>query len=273
MEGRKIETTPDVDRQTLSEPKPLRKARAGRPSAAPRMSEMMSGPQAAANQPLDRFSKTNHAYTFLRAQILDGVFRPGDWLRMSRIAASLNLSEMPVREALRLLEKDGLVINHLHRGVQVAALSFERALEITEVRMHLECRAALDAMPYHDAASLDAAGEVIDRMARSGTDTVSFALLNREFATAIYARCRNAFLHEHIQHLWDQIWQHSSTAVFDVMRHRIEPSLAENRRIVAALRAHDADMLRDAYDERLSGSLAAWSAAIVRSQSATTPKV
>ena len=45
-------------------------------------------------------------------------------------------------EALRLLEKDGLVTNHLHRGVQVAALSFQRALDITEVRMHLEALAA-----------------------------------------------------------------------------------------------------------------------------------
>lgn len=237
---------------------------AGKRTAPPRMSEMLGEPRNGPDQPLDRFSKTNHAYTILRGQILDGVYRPGDWLRMSRIATSLNLSEMPVREALRLLEKDGLVTTHLHRGVQVAALSFERALEITEVRMHLECRAAIDSVPFHGPQTLDSATRVIDRMTRAADDTVKFALLNREFATAIYAKCPNAFLREHIQHLWDQVWQHSSTAVFNVMRHRISDSLAENRSIVSCLLERDSVLLRNVYEERLRNSVDAWSAAITR---------
>jgi DNA-binding GntR family transcriptional regulator len=232
----------------------------------PRMSEVIGEPKSASDQPLDRFSKTNHAYTILRGQILDGVYPPGDWLRMSRIAASLNLSEMPVREALRLLEKDGLVVMHLHRGAQVAALSFERALEITEVRMHLECWAAIESAPHHDAGSLDAAVRVLRKMEEAKDDIVTFAIQNREFATAIYAKCPNTFLREHIQHLWDQVWQYSSVSVFNVMRHRIEGSLIENRQIIECLEGGDAVRLRQVFDERLGKSVDAWQAAIARSR-------
>ncbi|MDR3522800.1 MAG: GntR family transcriptional regulator [Acetobacteraceae bacterium] len=230
------------------------------------MSEVMGQPKSASAEPLDRFSKTNHAYTILRSQILDGVYLPGDWLRMSRIAASLKLSEMPVREALRLLEKDGLVVMHLHRGAQVAALSFERALEITEVRMHLEYWAAFESASYHTQHSLDAAEAALKRMDIAVDDPVVFAIRNREFATAIYAKCPNTFMREHIQHLWDLGWQYSSTSVFNVMRHRIEDSLVENRQILALLRDGQPEALQAVFDARLHKSSAAWKAAIQRSR-------
>ena len=230
------------------------------------MSEVMGKPKSASAEPLDRFSKTNHAYTILRSQILDGVYLPGDWLRMSRIAASLKLSEMPVREALRLLEKDGLVVMHLHRGAQVAALSFERALEITEVRMHLEYWAALESAPHHTPQSLDAAEAALKRMEIAVDDPVVFAIRNREFATAIYAKCPNNFMREHIQHLWDLGWQYSSTSVFNVMRHRIEDSLVENRHTLALLRDGQPDALLAVFDARLMKSSDAWKAAIQRSR-------
>ncbi len=260
--------TSDEADPVLDKPAPA-KVRRSRPTAAanpPRMSEVLGDPRSASDQQLDRFSKANHVYTILRNQILDGVHRPGDWLRMARIAASLNLSEMPVREALRLLEKDGLVVIHLHRGAQVAALSFERALEITEVRMHLERAAALASLPHHDAASLQAADEVLRQMVAAARDSVTFAIRNRAFATAIYTRCPNVFLREHIQHLWDQSWQYSSTSVFDVMRHRIEGSLIENRQIIASLRTGDIATLARVYDDRLRNSVEAWTAAIAKSR-------
>jgi len=237
------------------------------------MSEVMGQPKSASAEPLDRFSKTNHAYTILRSQILDGVYLPGDWLRMSRIAASLKLSEMPVREALRLLEKDGLVVMHLHRGAQVAALSFERALEITEVRMHLEYWAALESAPHHTPHSLDAAEAAVKRMEIAVDDPVVFAICNREFATAIYAKSPNTFMSEHIQHLWDLGWQYSSTSVFNVMRHRIADSLDENHRILRLLREGNAAQLQQVFDDRRLKSVEAWKAAIMRSRQAAAKSV
>lgn len=208
------------------------------------------------------FSKVRHAYAVLRGEILDGVLKPGEWLRMSPIADRLNLSEMPVREALRLLEKDGLVSIHLHRGAQVAALSFEQALEITEVRMTLEGVAAEGALPAHDPESVRALRQALARQRAAAEDRVTFAVQNRAFAEQIYERCPNRFLREHIRALWDQGWQHSSTAVFEVMRHRVEDTLRENEAIVAALAAQGREALRAAYAVRLERSIEAWRRAI-----------
>jgi DNA-binding FadR family transcriptional regulator len=103
-------------------------------------------------------------------------------------------------------------------------------------------------------------------MEETANDIVTFAIQNREFATAIYAKCPNAFLREHIHHLWDQVWQYSSTSVFNVMRHRIEGSPIENRQIVACLQTGDSVLLRQVFDERLCKSVDAWTAAIARSR-------
>jgi DNA-binding FadR family transcriptional regulator len=71
--------------------------------------------------------KAGAVYETLKRRILDGTYPPGDWLRLSQLARDFSLSEMPIREALRLLQKDGLVVLHRHRGAQVAELSLARA--------------------------------------------------------------------------------------------------------------------------------------------------
>ncbi|MBW4092332.1 MAG: GntR family transcriptional regulator [Proteobacteria bacterium] len=213
------------------------------------------------------FSKARHAYAVLRGEILDGVYKPGEWLRMSHIAERLNLSEMPVREALRALEKDGLVTIHLHRGARVATLSFERAMEITEARMGLECLAAISATPWHDEISLRALHDSLSDLRRVADDLVEFAIKNRAFAIQIYAKCPNAFLREHIHHLWDQVWQYSSTAVFEVMRHRVDHSLLENAAILCAITERRPDKVQAVYAIRLQRSLDAWAKAISERES------
>ena len=132
------------------------------------------------------FSKAGYAYDTLRRQILEGAYRPGDRLRLAHIAREMQLREMPIREALRLLQKDGLVVMNLHRGAQVASLSFTRALEVTEVRMQLECFATIGAMPFHDEVSLAALGRILGEMHRTIERPVRFALKNRAFCTRLF---------------------------------------------------------------------------------------
>ena len=107
----------------MSTPRPSRR-RSGQDdqTLAPRMSDLVGNFPAGLDEgaPVSPFSKAGHVYAVLRREILDGVHPPGTWLRLTALAHRLGLSAMPVREALRLLEKDGLVIMHLHRGAQVA---------------------------------------------------------------------------------------------------------------------------------------------------------
>ena len=210
------------------------------------------------------FSKAGFAYETLRRTILQGAYKPGDRLRLAQLARELNLSEMPVREALRLLQKEGLVAMHLHRGAEVATLSFQRGQDVTEARMTLETAAALAALPLHDAVTLADLTRLLEEMERASTRPVRFALKNRAFWTALLAPCPNSFMHGLIQELWDQVWQAASTSVFAAMPQRVQETVTENRAIPAHVMDRDAVRLRAAMDGRMHKTIAAWREAVIQ---------
>ncbi len=210
------------------------------------------------------FSKAGFAYETLRRKILHGDYQPGERLRLTQIAHELQLSEMPVREALRLLQKEGLVVIHLHRGAEVARLSFQNGRDITEARMTLERAAAVAALPHHDAGSIADLERLLADLERAAGNPVKFALKNRALCTAMFAPCPNAFIRQLIDDLWDQVWQASSTSVFEVMPHRVGETIAENRLILAHLKAGDARRLQAAMGERMRNTIAAWSGVVER---------
>ena len=210
------------------------------------------------------FSKTGFAYDTIRRNIIDGVYKPGDRLRMSELARQLNLSEMPVREALRLLQKGGLVILRLHRGAEVARLSFQRGRDVTEARMTLERAAALAAAPHHTQGSVAELSRLLAEMGRQTARPVKFAVKNRAFCTALFAPCPNNFMRQQIEDLWDQVWQASSTSVFAVMQHRIAETIEENQAILTHVERGDMRKLAAALDRRMSQTLAAWEGAVIQ---------
>ncbi|MBH0238353.1 GntR family transcriptional regulator [Methylobrevis albus] len=212
------------------------------------------------------FSKTDHAYETLRRQILDGTLKPGERLRLSHIAAELGLSEMPVREALRLLHKDGLVLLNLHRSAEVATLSFQTAWEIEEVRLHLEAFACATAAPYHDAVSIAEMRELIAELKLDPDHPVAIARRNRAFHTLVMSRAPNAFLRSHVEELWDRTWQYSSASFFDFMPDRKPVLPIENTRIADLIEARDQKGLEAYLAERLDGIRMAWSRAVRRAR-------
>ncbi|SHG00671.1 DNA-binding transcriptional regulator, GntR family [Kaistia soli DSM 19436] len=221
---------------------------------------------AAENPPT--FSKTDHAYETLRRRILDGTLKPGERLRLSHIAGELGLSEMPVREALRLLHKDGLVLLNLHRSAEVARLSFQSAWEIEEVRLRLEAFACAAAAPYHDAETVKSMRWLIGELQLDLEHPVATARGNRAFHTLLMSRAPNAFLRAHIQELWDRTWQYSSASFFDFMPDRTPMLPVENNRIVDLIEQRDQKGLENYLAERLDNICMAWSRAVRRAQQA-----
>lgn len=94
----------------------------------------------AANTPRQVGSEV--AYEALRTAIIEGEFRPGERIIEQRVAADLRLSRTPVREAVRMLAADGLVIATRHRGVIVRPLERAEVLDLYELRARLESYAA-----------------------------------------------------------------------------------------------------------------------------------
>src|SRR3712207_9166234 len=101
-------------------------------------------------------TKSEWANRRLSEMIRDGELPPGSRLVLRRLADSFGLSEMPVREALRMLQRDGLVDFQSHRGAVVSPISGEEVIEGVSVRMWLEVLAVREAVARHTRASLAA---------------------------------------------------------------------------------------------------------------------
>jgi DNA-binding GntR family transcriptional regulator len=87
-------------------------------------------------------TKADGAYLEMRNQILRGILEPGSRIDYVQLSASLDVSITPLREALRRLEADHLVIRNAHRDVVVVPLTREEATELVAVRRELDLLAA-----------------------------------------------------------------------------------------------------------------------------------
>ncbi len=78
------------------------------------------------------------AFEYIKGQIVNLGFRPGEYITNSEIAAQLNISRTPVREAFHRLEKEGLLINEARRGWKIYTLSLEDIQEIFDIKIAVE---------------------------------------------------------------------------------------------------------------------------------------
>ncbi len=95
-----------------------------------------------------RISDTEYAYAILRQAILEGLIRPGERLVLDQLAEQLQLSRTPIREALLLLEADGLVQRRPKRGLIVRSYTEKDIVEVYRLRAILESAAAREALAH-----------------------------------------------------------------------------------------------------------------------------
>src|SRR5437016_9050635 len=105
-----------------------------------------------------------HVVKILSAGILSGRYKPGDRLNESQIARELNISRIPVREALSQLQEQGLVQNRERRGMFVTNIGPEEVLQISSLRIVLETEALRLAQKNMTPAILSALESQLDRM-------------------------------------------------------------------------------------------------------------
>ena len=103
-----------------------------------------------------------HAYEQLRAAIVENRYPPGHRLVEQRLAAELGLSRTPVREALRMLQAEGLVVSERNRGAMVRPLSSTEVEDLYGLRIRLECYAVELATERSTETELGALVEAAD---------------------------------------------------------------------------------------------------------------
>ena len=139
--------------------------------------------------PLRRQTLTSMTADAIRERILRGHYPEGHPLRQDAIGAELGVSRIPVREALRQLEVEGLVTFNPHRGAVVSTLSLKQIRELFELRADIEGDLILRAIPNMTDEDDDRADEILDayEVALQAGQVVVWGALNWQFHSTLYA--------------------------------------------------------------------------------------
>lgn len=140
----------------------------------------------------------------LRTAILGGRLAAGTQLRQDHIAAQYNVSHIPVREALRRLEAEGLVTHYPRRGTFVSRLSADECQDVTDMRRVLEVLAVELSVPQAGDEDLDRATQVLEAADRSAS-LDDWSRLNWQFHQTLYAPCGRPRLLKTIEGLWQTV--------------------------------------------------------------------
>jgi DNA-binding GntR family transcriptional regulator len=178
-----------------------------------------------------RISKT------LAERIVSGAIEAGAKLRQDRVAEEFGASHVPVREAFRRLEAQGLVVSEPRRGVRVAGFSIDEVREVAEMRAALEVLALRNAAPHLTKAILDQAEDATRAGDRAG-DAEAWEEANRAFHRIILTPCGMPRLLKAIDDL------HTASARFLFSGWRAEweaPTDRDHKAILAALRAGEVE--------------------------------
>jgi DNA-binding GntR family transcriptional regulator len=207
----------------------------------------------------------------LRERILRGDYPEGEPLRQDALAEELGVSRIPVREALRQLEAEGLVTFSPHRGAVVSSLSLPDIEELFELRAQIECELLSRAIPAMSKEQLDRATEVLDEFedALAKGEAMRWGPLNWHFHAALYAPASRNFtmgvlqkLHQHS----DRYFRMQVLLVRGGGR-----AVEEHRAIAAAVQAKDVDRASQLMRAHILGAGSSLVALLEKQRGVTTP--
>jgi DNA-binding GntR family transcriptional regulator len=145
--------------------------------------------------PIQRQTLTGMTLDALRDRILHGEYPEGEPLRQDAIADELGVSRIPVREALRQLEAEGLVTFSPHRGAVVSTMSLPEIAELFELRAEIESDLVRRAIPHMKAEDHARAKEILQayEVALRAGEVSKYGELNWQFHSTLYAPAARAF--------------------------------------------------------------------------------
>lgn len=193
------------------------------------------------------------AYDQLYSRIASGDIRPGDRLLETELAATLGVSRTPVREAIRRLESDGIVVHAPRVGAVVRSISQTEVVELYEMRMVLECTAAGMAAKHTSEAELRSLINLNDQMASAVGDSVKVAQLNRAFHRCILNASRNRYLVQCSESLSHTLILLGKTTL--ETEARIDLVTKQHTEIIDALKARQPDAAETAMARHMEASL------------------
>ncbi|UWR51192.1 GntR family transcriptional regulator [Phaeobacter inhibens] len=177
----------------------------------------------------------------LRERILSGELAEGEPIRQEALAEEYDVSRMPVREALKRLDAEGLVRFTNNRGATVTKHSLREIAEIFDLRILVEVDLFRRSIPAMTTTDFARCSQILDEMDASydADDVATWGALNHRYHSALYAAAERKLTNEVLQGLS----LHSDRFIrmhLSVMKQR-EPAKAEHRDLLALAQARDID--------------------------------
>ncbi len=211
--------------------------------------------------PQTRFqTKQEMVYQTLRNTIMRGALRPGTRLVIEEIANRLKVSHIPVREALQLLQSEGLVVTIPHAGATVAPIEQESITEIFTLMEGLELVATRAATARMTPPALQALTSLVEQMdsALQQANYEQWAEFNSQFHRLIAQITDMPMLQEMTDRVFDH-WDRIRRYFFaSVLYHRADQAQQEHHAIVAAMQQQDYAHLESLVKQHNQGALAAY---------------
>lgn len=175
---------------------------------------------------------------YLRDAILNGEIGPGERIRQEEVAERFGTSRLPVREALRILEAEGLTEHEANKGARVPRLAMHEVDVIYQMRERLEPLALAESIPHLTDSELVRLNEVQERI-EANTDVGSFLALDREFHLLTYTGCRIEQLTGMVTRLWNSTQHYRRAFVSISGPGRMWVVNAEHRLLLDAIERRD----------------------------------
>ena len=205
-----------------------------------------------------RQSLTDQIVDVLRRRIVSGELAEGTKLRQEKLAAELGVSRVPLREAIRQLEGEGLVTTELHKGTVVSSLSPHEVEELFEMRMQLEPWLFGLAIPAMSETDFQAAHEVIAE-ASAVTDAREWGELNWRFHHALCVASGRHLALRLLRTVHDNANRYVNLKLAVAVD--VDRELEDHRRLIAFARLRDVDggvaLLRE-HIHSVAESLTTW---------------
>jgi DNA-binding GntR family transcriptional regulator len=176
----------------------------------------------------------------LRVAILEGSYLPGERIRQEDVAARSGVSRIPVREALRMLDSEGLVTLVANSGAWVTRLTLSECVETYLIRERLEPLLLRTSLPNLAGAAVDRLGQLVEEMA-AGSGLDAFMRADREFHLSSYAGAASTEMWQIIHRMWNTTQHYRREFTRRAAEDGLSATHLEHRLLLDCIRRQDPD--------------------------------
>jgi len=224
------------------------------------MTETATAPAAESTSDSTAGSKSEQAYQAIKARIVEGTYTPGYRLVLAAIAKDLGVSVVPVREAIRRLEAEGLVKFERNVGATVSGIDPTEYLYTMQTLSIVEGAATALSAPLIDPAAIARARAINEEMrdCLDHFDPVRFTKLNQDFHSVLFEHCPNPHILDLVHRGWNRLAALRSST-FRFVPGRALGSVEEHENLLTLIETRaDADTIEKAARQHRTATLDAY---------------